>query len=227
MAVEVEWDGEGLATITLNRPPVNALDVELVDGLATRFAEVLEVGARAIVLTGSGRCFSAGIDTKMAATLDAPGRRAAHDSINAMVRRVASAPVPVLAAVNGHAFGGGLVTALACDVRLGARGGHRLALNEAAAGVPFPEGPLEIVRDAVDPSVLRDLCLTCRELNPEQALELRVLDELHEPDELLERARRRALELAAFPAYAEVKAQVRRPGPQGAAGPPSVRAASP
>lgn len=211
MSVDVARGEDGLAILTLNRPPVNALDTELVAALEAALAEALEGGSRAVVLTGAGRCFSAGIDTKLARTLDEAGRREAVAAINAMVARLAAAPLPVVAAVNGHAFGGGLVIALACDVRLGAQGGYRLALNEAAAGVPFPDGPLAVVRDALDPSVMRDLCLTCRELDAQEALALRVLDGLHAADELLDRACERALELAAFPAYAAVKRQVRGP----------------
>jgi enoyl-CoA hydratase len=103
------------------------------------------------------------------------------------------------------------VIALACDVRLAARGDYKLALNEVAAGVPFPAGPLGVVRAELDPSVMRDLCLTGRSVGPEQALALRVLDEIVEPQELMPRARGRALQLAELPAYAALKAQVRGP----------------
>jgi enoyl-CoA hydratase len=113
--------------------------------------------------------------------------------------------------VNGHALGGGLVMALACDLRLAARGEYKLALNEIEAGVPFPAGPLAVVRAELDPSVLRDLCLTGRSVGPEEALGLRFLDEILEPDDLVARACARALELASLPSYATVKAQVRGP----------------
>jgi enoyl-CoA hydratase len=209
--VEVELQADGVARLRLARPPVNALDRELVDAIASAVATAVQDGARALVLTGAGRCFSAGIDTKVVPSYDAAQRRAAIDAIDAMVATVCSAALPVIAALNGHAFGGGLVIALACDRRLLARGEHKLALNEVAAGVPFPAGPLSVVNADLDPSVVRDLCLSGRTIDPQEALALRVVDELVEPERLLSRAGELALELAAFPAYATVKAQVRGP----------------
>lgn len=207
--VDLERQADGLVLARLARPPVNALDRELVEAIAGAVTTAVDSGARALVLTGAGPCFSAGIDTKVVPTYDADQRRAAINAINAMVATICSAPLPVIAALNGHALGGGLVIALACDVRVAARGEYKLALNEVAAGVPFPAGPLRVVSAELDPSVMRDLCLTGRMLGPAEALTLRILDELVEPSALLARARERALDLAALPAYAVVKAQVR------------------
>lgn len=209
--IEVERDAEGVALLRLARPPVNALDLELLRQIEGAVSAAVDSGARAVVLSGAGRCFSAGIDTKVAPTYDARRRAESIEAINAMVATICSAPRPVVAAVNGHAFGGGLVIALACDLRLAARGEYKLALNEVAAGVPFPAGPLAVVRAELDPPVLRELCLTGRSVGPEEALALRLVDDLVEPQELLARALERALELAAMPAYAIVKAQVRGP----------------
>ncbi len=209
--VALEHQDGGVTIVRLARPPVNALDLELVREIDGAVAGAVDSRARALVLTGAGRCFSAGIDTKVLPGYDADTRRAAGEAIDAMVATICSAPLPVIAAINGHAFGGGLVIALACDVRVAARGDYRLALNEVAAGVPFPPGPLAVVRGDLDPSVVRDLCLTGRAVEPAEALSMRVIDELVEPDELLGRASERACELAAFPAYAVVKGQTRGP----------------
>jgi enoyl-CoA hydratase len=209
--IDVEREADGVTVLRLARPPVNALDLELVQAIVAGVTGAVDSGARALVLTGAGSCFSAGIDMKVAPSYDARQRRESVEAINEMVAAICAAPLPVVAAVNGHAFGGGLVIALACDVRLAARGDYKLALNEVAAGVPFPPGPLGVVRAELDPSVMRDLCLTGRSVGPEEALALRVLDELVEARELLGRARERALELAAFPAYPVLKAQVRGP----------------
>jgi enoyl-CoA hydratase len=209
--IDIEREADGVSVLRLARPPVNALDLDLVQAIGSGVTDAVDSGARALVLTGAGSCFSAGIDMKVAPTYDARQRRESVEAINAMVAAICGAPLPVVAAVNGHAFGGGLVIALACDVRLGARGDYKLALNEVAAGVPFPLGPLAVVRAELDPSVLRDLCLTGRSVGPEESLALRVLDEIVEAQELLHRARERALELAAFPAYPVLKAQVRGP----------------
>jgi enoyl-CoA hydratase len=209
--IDVERGADEVALLRLARPPVNALDLELVVAIDRCVTAAVDSSAAAIVLTGGGSCFSAGIDTKLAPTYDARQRAESIHAINAMVATICAAPLPVVAAVNGHALGGGLVIALACDLRLAARGEYQLALNEVAAGVPFPAGPLGVVRAELDPPVLRDLCLTGRRVLPDEALALRVIDGLIEPRDLLIRARERAVELAAFPAYAVVKAQVRGP----------------
>ena len=207
--IHLEREPGGVALLRLARPPVNALDLELVQAIERGVRAVGDSDARALVLTGDGSCFSAGIDTKLAPTYDAQQRRDSINAINQLVATICSASVPVLAAINGHAMGGGLVIALACDLRLAGRGEHRLALNEVSAGVPFPAGPLAVVRAELDPSVMRDLCLTGRAVGPDEALALRIVEAVLDPPELLDRARERALELASFPAYALVKAQVR------------------
>ena len=207
--IHLEREPGGVALLRLARPPVNALDLELVQAIERGVRAVGDSDARALVLTGDGSCFSAGIDTKLAPTYDAQQRRDSINAINQLVATICSASVPVLAAINGHAMGGGLVIALACDLRLAGRGEHKLALNEVSAGVPFPAGPLAVVRAELDPSVMRDLCLTGRAVGPDEALALRIVEAVLDPPELLDRARERALELASFPAYALVKAQVR------------------
>jgi enoyl-CoA hydratase len=209
--IDLEREAGGVALLRMARPPVNALDLELVRAITRGVAAVTESDACAVVLTGDGSCFSAGIDTKVAPTYDAHQRRDAINAINELVATICSTPLPVVAAINGHAMGGGLVIALACDLRVAARGEHKLALNEVVAGVPFPAGPLAVVRAELDPSVMRDLCLTGRAVGPDEALALHVVDEVLDAPDLLDRARRRALELGAFPAYELVKAQVRGP----------------
>jgi enoyl-CoA hydratase len=209
--IELDLGADGAAVLSLARPPVNALDLDLVRAIDRGVRSAVDEGARGLVLTGNGACFSAGIDVKVAPTYDARQREEAIDAINAMVATICAAPTPVVAAVNGHAFGGGLVIALACDRRLAGRGDYSLALNEVAAGVPFPAGPLAVVRAELDPSVMRDLCLTGRSFRPAEAISLRVVDEIVEPESLIATARERAVALAAMPAYAAVKAQVRGP----------------
>src|SRR5207253_7516126 len=102
-------------------------------------------------VTGKGRCFSAGIALKLTPTYPPEQRRAAIRAINRVVSVIPSAPVPVVAAINGHAMGGGLVLALACDMRLASSGEHVLALSEVTAGVPFPAGPLTLVHGELAP----------------------------------------------------------------------------
>ena len=197
-----------VAVVTMDRPPVNALETAFVRDLAA-VLEHAAAEARAIVLTGAGRAFSAGVDTKAAATLDRDGQRTGVEAINGLVTTVFALPLPVVAAVNGHALGGGLIIPLACDVVVATRAECKLGLTEVVAGVPFPAAPLTVVRHRLSPPAYNNLCLTGRVIGPEEALGLGVCDELAEPEQLVARATEIAARLAGYPAYARVKDQVR------------------
>lgn len=206
--VRRETADAGVVVVTLDRPPVNALETRFGHELAA----VLEREARearAIVLTGAGRAFSAGVDTKAAATLDREGQRAGVEGINRLAMLLFGLDVPVVAAVNGHALGGGLVLPLACDVVIATRAECKLGLTEVVAGVPFPAAPLAVCRYRLSPPVYNNLCLTGRVIGPAEALALGVVDELAEPAQLVPRACEVAATLAGYPAYARVKDQVR------------------
>lgn len=198
----------GVVVVTLDRPPVNALETTFVRDLTAVLEDVAERSS-AIVLTGAGRAFSAGVDTKAAATLDRDGQRAGVEAINTLVTTVFALPLPAVAAVNGHALGGGLIVPLACDVLVATRADCKLGLTEVVAGVPFPAAPLAVCRHRLSPPAYNNLCLTGRVIAPAEALALGVADELAEPARLVERAVEIAAQLAACPAYARVKDQVR------------------
>jgi enoyl-CoA hydratase len=198
------------ALLRLSRPPVNALWVDILAELDQALEREVEAGTPAIVLTGAGVCFSAGIDTKAAANASPEQHVAGVTAINRTVSTLFGLPLPVVAAVNGHALGGGLVIPLACDVVVATRDPCKLGLTEVAAGVPFPAVALAAVRARLSPPVFNNLCLTGRTFGPEEALDLGVVDEICGA-ELLDRAGAVAAELAAFPAYARVKEQVRAP----------------
>jgi enoyl-CoA hydratase len=198
----------GVVVLTLDRPPVNALETVFVQNL-TATVEQEARNADAIVLTGTGHAFSAGVDTKVAATLDREGRRTGVEAINRLIATLFGVELPVVAAVNGHALGGGLIVPLACDVVIATRAECKLGLTEVVAGVGFPAAPLTVCRHRLSPPVYNNLCLTGRVIGPEEALALGVVDELAEPDRLLAHAIEVAAQLASYPAYARVKDHVR------------------
>jgi enoyl-CoA hydratase len=202
---------DGFALLRLSRPPVNALWVDLLGELEQAVAGEAEVGTSGIVLTGAGSCFSAGIDTKAAGAADAAERADGARAINTTVAALFGAPVPVVAAINGHALGGGLVLPLACDFVLSTRALCKLGLTEAAAGVPFPAVALAAVRARLSPPVFNNLCLTGRTFTPEEALGLGVVDRLCDAEALVDLAVAIAAELAALPAFGRVKEQMRAP----------------
>lgn len=201
-------DHDGIAILTLRHGPVNALDLELLAAVPITLAAVAD--ARAVVLTGSGRCFSAGVDLKR--IVDG-GPRYVEEFLPALSLAMLTLfehPKPVVAAVNGHALAGGCVLAAACDIRLMSSG--TIGLTELAAGVPFPTVPLEIMRHAVGPA-LDAMVLGAGRLTPDQAAAFGLVHESVEPDQLLAAAVRRAEGLCAAPpdVYAHSKNQLHRP----------------
>ena len=204
-----EEAGSGVAILRLSRPPVNALWRGILAELKQALEAEEAAGTQGIVLTGAGRCFSAGIDTKIAAVASASEQREGVAAINGLVTTLFGLSRPVVAAINGHALGGGMVIPLACDLVLVTRAECTLGLNEVAAGVPFPAAALAAVRARLSPPAFNNLCLTGRTFGPDEAPALGIADELCEPGELVSRAVALAAELGAFHAYARVKGQVR------------------
>jgi enoyl-CoA hydratase len=208
---EVERDEApgGVAILRLARPPVNALWSGILGELQAAIEREEAAGTPGIVLTGAGRCFSAGIDTKRAAVASAEEQRDGVAAINRLVMTLFGLSRPVVAAINGHALGGGLVIPLACDLVVATRDPCTLGLNEVAAGVPFPAAALAAVRARLSQPVFNNLCLTGRTFEPGEARELDVVDELCDAAAVVPRAAALAAELGAFDAYARVKGQVR------------------
>ena len=127
-----------------------------------------------------------------------------------MVARLLAIPAPVVAAINGHALGGGFVLMLACDYRIAADiDTAKLGMTEAQAGIPFPAGPLEVIRHELAPELLRRLTLTSAVLNPRELLEVQILDAIRPTEELRPSAISLAKSLAAQPGFAAVKRQIR------------------
>ncbi|HYE46453.1 MAG TPA: enoyl-CoA hydratase/isomerase family protein [Caulobacter sp.] len=201
----------GTVVLTLDRPPVNALDLQAVLALEAAFDELTAAPPEGgLVLTGTGRAFSAGVDTRAFGSYGADDRAAMIRGITRMIGRLYGLPCPVAAAVNGHALGGGFVLMLACDARLASPGDARLGLTEAQAGVPFPAGPLEVIRAELGPDLLRRLTLTSETLSPAELAQRGAIDGLVEGD-LVAAAVERVAAMARQPAFAQVKAQLRAP----------------
>jgi enoyl-CoA hydratase len=209
MAAFTREDVEGVALIRFDRPPVNAIDLAVTEELGALARALERAPPKALVLTGTGAAFSAGLDLKAVPAYAPPERKALVLSINRMVRRIYGLPCPTVAALNGHAMAGGLVMALACDLRVAAAGAAKLALSEVNVGIPFPLGPLLVVNDIASGAARRDLALFGRVFDPEGARQAGLVDEVVPPERLLARAAERARELASLRGYAAIKAQLR------------------
>ncbi len=148
--IEIERDG-GVAVLTLARPKVNALSPELVAGLRQAVAELsADPGVGAVVLASRvERTFSAGFDLKRLHGLDEGPFGAFIEGFTALYRELFAGPVPVVAAVNGHAIAGGAILALAADRRVFGDGSGRFGLTEVDLALPLPPGVVELLRAAV------------------------------------------------------------------------------
>ena len=215
--VRVEAQGD-VAVVRIDRPPANALDLQLLAEGHEVLGELRANKPAAVVLTGRDGYFSAGADLKLAPTLDADGQREMVAGINRLFAGWYEFPRPVVCAVNGHAIAGGCILALCGDHRVGARHG-RHGLTELAVGLPYPVVALAVVHAELTPAAARRLALGAELFGPEEALALGVLDEL--ADDPLARALEVAGRLAQLPAaaYAQTKRGLRPPLPDADADP--------
>jgi enoyl-CoA hydratase len=200
-----------VTVVSLARPPVNALDLPMIEELGAAFSNInLAAPHCGVVLTGTGSTFSAGVDTKAFLAYNRDERRRMVLAITRMTASILSLPCPLVAAVNGHALGGGFVLMLCCDYRLvGSTDGLRLGLTEARAGVPFPAGPIAIMKHEVPSALLRRLTLSSRTISARDLVGYGVVDDLIAPELIVEKAVSVSRELAAQPAFGVVKKQVR------------------
>lgn len=210
MGVRVE-DHDGRAVVRMEAGKVNAMDLALCEDLSATFAALPESGARAVVLTGNGRAFSAGVDLPAIVDGGAEHARAFVDALAGCFEAVLRCRLPVVAAVDGHAIAGGCVLACAADHRVAVDSGSaRLGLTELAVGVPFPTSAVEIMRWRLGDPLLGRRVLLADTVPATEAVSARLADELAPADELLDRALAVAGTLAAVPAasYALTKAQL-------------------
>ena len=141
---------------------VSALDAELLRCAREGDHRGRGGPARALVLTGTGSSFSAGVDLfqVLERRCGVPQSLPAGDGV--VVPHATDFPKPAVAAVNGHAIAGGCIIAAACDHRMMASGTGRIGVPELTVGVPFPALPFEIVGARVPPTAFRQLVYSGR-----------------------------------------------------------------
>lgn len=211
--IDREQDG-GVAVVRLDHGPVSAMDVELCESIAATFAALAEGPEQAIVLTGTGRAFSADVDLRRIVDGGVAYVEEFLPALSAAFRAAFTIGKPVVAAVNGHAIAGGCVLAACADAVLMADGSGRIGVPEIKVGVPFPQVPLQVMIHAVGPQVARRLVMSAETHTPAAAQAFGLVDEVLAPDELLDRAVAVARAAAAeVPAdtFAATKTTLRRP----------------
>jgi enoyl-CoA hydratase len=200
-----------VAVVTFNRPPANAITRDFFRELEDLMPELTTPGVRAVVVTGSGRFFSAGLDLFEVFAYGSADFTDFTTRFDAGFLGLFALPKPVVAAVNGHAVAGGVVLAATADFRVMADGDGRVGLTEIQVGLPFPVSVLEIVRYACAGPHLTELL--CRGLTypPRAACTRQLVDEVVPAADLMQRSAALARELAALSpsAFAATKRALR------------------
>lgn len=202
-----------VTVVRLGHGKVNAFDIELMRGWVAELARLEQADTSAVVLTGTGSVFSAGVELRRLTT-------GGRDYVKAFLPLMGDAffktftfPKPLVAAVNGHAIAGGCVLACACDYRVMTEGKGRIGTPELSVGVPFPSMAMEILRLVVPPHRLQAVIyqgLTC---TPADALANGFVDEIAAPDAFLDRAVEVAAHLGRLPpaSFSLTKRIIRQP----------------
>ena len=208
--MRIERQGE-VAVLRLESGKVNAIGpafLEQLNGLLDGLGE-----AKAAVVVGRGNTFSAGLDLPALLELEKPAMRAFIGQFNATMLRLFELPIPLVAAVNGHAIAGGCVLALQADLRLLADRDARIGLNETQLGIGLPAVVLETLRCQVPPQSLALIALEGRLFSPRDALQVGLVHEVVPEAELFDKALARAQALAALwpTGVRQVKSALRAP----------------
>jgi enoyl-CoA hydratase len=192
-------DSGSIAVVRFAHGKVSALDVDFCQALVRELERIAASDARAVVVTGTGSAFSAGVDLFRVLDGGVEYLQQFLPAMDAFFRTLLTFPKPAIAAINGHAIAGGCIIAAACDYRVMAEGSARIGVPELAVGVPFPTLPFEIVRARVAPTHFRELVFTGRTVLPPEAVAVGLIDEIAPIDVLMTRAEHAAERLADIP----------------------------
>ncbi|MBQ4853139.1 enoyl-CoA hydratase/isomerase family protein [Rhodanobacter sp. B2A1Ga4] len=192
----------GIREIQLARPPVNALNLELLHALHAAVDDAVQGGVRGIVLSGAQGLFSAGVDVPALLQRDRAGVREYWREFFALCGSLARAPIPLVAAITGHSPAGGAVLALFCDYRVMAEGPYRIGLNEVQVGLIVPEAIQLALRRVVGTYRAERLLVAGAMIESAEALACGFVDELTGVDQVATRAIRWLENLLALPSHA-------------------------
>ena len=195
MSIQVIRHEGDIVELQMARAPVNALDPTLCDALEKAIAQAMADGAKGLVLSGNPKVFSAGLDVPHLLSLgeDRAALTAAWETFFSAARALAASPVPVVAAMAGHAPAGGCVLALCCDYRVMGISPDpakplRIGLNETQVGLVAPEGIQHLMRRAVGMHRAEVLLVTGELVDAGRAQAIGLVDELAAPEEVPARA---------------------------------------
>ncbi|MFC7939277.1 enoyl-CoA hydratase/isomerase family protein [Streptomyces sp. NPDC057387] len=201
MTVHLEV-ADGVGTLRLDRPPMNALDVATQDRLKELAEEVTRRDdVRAVVIHGGDKVFAAGADIKEMQVMDHAAMIARSRALQDSFTAVARIPKPVVAAVTGYALGGGCELALCADFRIAGENA-KLGQPEILLGLIPGAGGTQRLSRLIGPSKAKDLIFTGRQVRADEALALGLVDRVVPAAEVYEQAHAWAARLAKGPAIA-------------------------
>src|SRR5271165_6259560 len=174
--------------VRLNRPPANALNLEVMAALRQAVEDAPQDGIRALILSGTPGRFSGGLDVPMLLRLDRAAMAAVWRELYALLKALARSPIPIASAITGHAPAGGTVLPLFCDWRVAAQGDFRLGLNEVQVGIALPPIILSALRRQVGARQAERLAVTGVLISPQEALDIGLVDELVASERVVSRA---------------------------------------
>ncbi len=193
---------EGVATIQLDRPPMNALSTTVQKQIRDAAGQVThDPDVRAVILYGGPKVFAAGADVKEMADWDYTDAVDNSVDLTDCFSAVARIPKPTIAAITGYALGGGCELALCCDLRI-CGDNARLGQPEILLGIIPGAGGTQRLSRLIGPARAKDLIFTGRFVAADEALSMGLVNQVVAPDDVLSAAQGLAQQLAAGPPYA-------------------------
>lgn len=202
MAVSFSSSGR-VGEITLDNPPANSYDLTVMREFSAAVDEAIAADVAAVIVqSASEKFFCGGADIKKFLEGDVDANMEMIEVSQAAFKRIAAAPPVFIAHINGHAMGGGLEIALACDLRYANEGSYRMGTPEVTLGLLPGNGGTQRLTRLIGPARALELLITGRAIKPDEALAIGIVSALYPPDQAAGKIREHAQRFADGPALA-------------------------
>lgn len=188
--------------LRMNNPPFNALNPALVNELLQALQATQKSDARAIVLSGTPAVFSVGVDAAEVMALNRSQTQQFFVQFHNLCVALGRSPIPVIAAITGHAPAGGTILALFCDYRVMAQGPFQIGLHQVRMGIIVPTAIRHLLARLIGHRLAERLLVEGKMLAPEEALRIGLVDEVAAPEAVLRHALHHCMRMLALPASA-------------------------